>query len=691
MNSFLNRQLPAAISVLLIARVAPGEVPVLPEVEVRGAREQGHSRTGVPLKDLPQSIQVIPREVIEEQKAYKLDEVLKNVSGIAIDNSRGFNEVFIVRGFTPSEGSVVLRDEFPEAVDDLSPFAELANIEQVEVRKGPAAFLHGRFEPGGVINLVTRKPLPEPFYSAHMDIGSYDFYRPAFDISGPLTEAGALLYRFNGVYEDAGSFRDFVSSERWFLAPALTWKPSARSEVIFQGEYLRDERTRDTGIVALGRRPADIPISRFLNDPSNEDRSEIYRTGYELKQALGKDWRLRNAFRYLRLEGSYVGTVIGEVDEETGEASRFHGGFDNVVNQSFAMQTELTGRVQTGPIGHTSFLGFDLTRNLFSGSFMIPQGRTPGINIFNPVHGTSLPAVGPIVSWEIQHDIAGAYFQDLIALFEDRLKLFGGGRFDLISERDEDPVTGTVRREQGFDHFSPRAGIVFQPFSLLSLYGGYGESFVPVGGTNADEGGFEPTIGRGYEAGLKLDALGGRLFGTLAFYRITKENVLNVDPDPARASQGFRVQTGEEESEGIELDLGGTLMPGWEVLASYALTDARITKDTDPTLVGRRKPNVPEHAASLWTRYEIQTGALRGLSLGAGVFYAGEREGDLNGSFELPSYLRADTSIGYRYRHWNLSLNVHNLFDKRYFVGGERTQIFPGEPLTVIGAIEVSY
>jgi iron complex outermembrane receptor protein len=434
---------------------------VLPEVQVIDKPSPADSRTSVPLKDLPQSIQVVPREVIEEQKAYKLDEVLKNVSGIAIDNSRGFNEVFLIRGFRPVEGSVVLRDEFSQATDDLSPFAELANIEQVEVRKGPASFLYERFEPGGIINLVTKKPLPKPFYNAHLDIGSYDFYRLAFDITRPFNDPGSLLYRWNGVYENANSFRDFVESERWFLAPALTWKPGTRTEVIFQGEYLHDERTRDTGIVALGRRPADVPISRFLNDPSNEDGSETFRAGYELKHGLGDGWQLRNAFRYLRLDGSFVGTVISEVAEETGEASRFHGGFDNVLNESFAMQTELTGRVQTGPIEHTPFLGIELTRNLFSGSFMIPTGPVPGINIFNPVHGTPLPGVEPIVSWEIRHDIAGVYFQDLISLFADRLQLLGEGRFDFISERDEDPVTGTVRRDQGFDDFSPRAGIVF--------------------------------------------------------------------------------------------------------------------------------------------------------------------------------------------------------------------------------------
>lgn len=389
----------AALVLFGIGLQVQGADPVvLPEVKVIDKRSPADSRTGVPLKDLPQSIQVVPREVIEEQKAYTLDEVLKNVSGVAIGGSRGFNEVFLIRGFRRGEGSVVLRDEFPQATDDLSPFAELANIEQVEVHKGPASFLHGRFEPGGIINLVTKKPLPKPFYNARLDIGSYDFYRPAFDITGPLNDPGNLLYRLNGVYENASSFRDFVDSERGFLAPALTWKPGARSEVIFQGEYLDDSRTRDTGIVALGRRPADIPISRFLNDPSNEDRSETYRAGYELKQGLGGDWQLRNAFRYLRLDGSFVGTVIGEVDEETGEASRFHGGFDNVLNESFAMQTELTGRLKTGPIEHTPFLGVELTRNLFSGSFMIPTGPVPGINIFNPVHGAPLPGVEPIVS-----------------------------------------------------------------------------------------------------------------------------------------------------------------------------------------------------------------------------------------------------------------------------------------------------
>lgn len=645
------------------------------------------SRSGRPLLAVPEAITVVPRSVIDEQKAFTLEQVLRNVAGVARQAGRGFNDDFLIRGFRPTEGSLVLRDQFSQAIDDLSPPAELWNVERVEVLKGPTAFLYGRSEPGGLINLVTKKPLPEARYLFEFNAGGFSLYRPAFDVTGPIPGTGGqLLYRLNGLYENTGSFRDIVDGERVFVAPALTWRIGADTTITFQFEYQYHDRTRDTGIVALGRRPAGIPIETFLNDRKDRIEVETYRAGYELIHRFSEDWRVRNAVRFLRLQGSFVGTSVNNPGSG-GFATRGFGGFDNIVNDGFAMQTDVTGRFTTGPLVHRPLVGLELTRDFFVGDFMTNGAPVPGINIFNPDSDQALPALRRAASWRIKHDTVGFYLQEEIELFKG-FRVLGGGRFDFLWERDEDPVTDRVRRDQHFSNFAPRAGLVYQPVPMLAFYANYSESFQPAAGSNPDGQGFEPVSGRGYDVGVKLDPFKGRLVGTLSLYQITKQNVLN--PDPTRTN--FQIQSGEERSRGIEVEVAGTILPGWDVIGAYALTDARITEDTNVTRVGREKPNVPEHAASLWTRYTFQGGPLKGLSLGGGVFYVGERPGDLLDSYRLPEYVRFDALIGYRFRQFQAALNFQNLTNTTHYVsGGSRTSIFPGPPFSVVGSIAIAF
>jgi iron complex outermembrane receptor protein len=645
------------------------------------------SRSGRPLLELPEAITVVPRAVIDEQKALTLEQVLRNVGGVARQAGRGFNDDFLVRGFRPAEGALVLRDQFPQAIDDLSPPAELWNVERVEVLKGPSAFLYGRSEPGGLINLVSKKPLAEPRLFFEVTAGSFDLYRPAVDVTGPIPGTGGhLRYRLTGLYESSESFRDVVDGRRVNVTPALTWRIGADTTITFLFEYQHHDRTRDTGIVALGRRPAGIPIETFLNDRKDRIEVETYRAGYELIHRIAEDWRVRNAFRFVRLMGGFVGTSVNNPNS-AGFATRGYSGFDNIVNDGYGVQTDVTGRFTTGPLVHRPLFGIELTRNAFAGDFMTNGAPVPGINIFDPNSNQPLPALRRAASWRIRHDILGLYVQEDLELFEG-FRLVGGGRFDFLRERDQDPVLAGTRRRQNFSSFTPRAGVVYQPVPALALYANYSESFQPTAGTNPDGQGFDPVRGKGYDVGVKVDPLKGRLVGTLSLYQITKQNVLN--PDPTRTN--FRIQSGEERSRGIEVEIAGTVLPGWDVIGAYSYTDARITEDTNVTRVGREKPNVPEHAASLWTRYTFQHGPLRGLSLGGGVFYVGERPGDLIDSYRLPEYVRFDALLGYRFRQFQASLNFQNLTNTTHYVsGGTRTSIFPGAPFSVLGSIAIAY
>ncbi|KAM3091329.1 TonB-dependent siderophore receptor [Phormidesmis sp. 146-35] len=237
--------------------------------------------------------------------------------------------------------------------------------------------------------------------------------------------------------------------------------------------------------------------------------------------------------------------------------------------------------------------------------------------------------------------------------------------------------------------FSPRIGIVYQPSQTVSLYASYSQSFRPTIGRNPDSNqAFEPTRGTQYEVGVKADFLNGKLSATLAAYNLTKENVLTPDPNPDLAIQGFNVQVGKQRSRGIELDVAGELLPGWKLIASYALTDATVAADNSIP-VGNRLKNAPQNQASLWTTYEIQKGDLKGLGFGLGLFYVGERQGDLANSFQLKDYLRTDAAIYYRRNGFNAAINVRNLFDVDYISAANSGTLYlqRGTPLTVVGSI----
>lgn len=234
--------------------------------------------------------------------------------------------------------------------------------------------------------------------------------------------------------------------------------------------------------------------------------------------------------------------------------------------------------------------------------------------------------------------------------------------------------------------------MVYQPISPVSLYASYSRSFLPAGlfTVNADGTTFKPTEGEQFEVGVKTEFLDGKLSATVAAYQITKQNVVAPDPTPGRSN--FSIQVGEQQSQGIELDIVGQPIPGLNLIASYAYTDAEITKDTRPAFKGNQPNNVPRHGASLWAAYEIQNGGFKGLGLGAGLFFTGDRKGDLANTFTLPSYVRTDATIFYRRENWRVGLNFKNLFDVDYFESArDRNAVFYGEPFTILGTFSVNF
>lgn len=673
------------------------EIVVTGEQEEEGYRVPDAStatRTDTPIRDIPQSIQVIPEQVIKEQQVTQLDEALRNVSGVTFGGDvDGRGDQFSIRGF---EDAPVLRDGF-RRYGSYQSFPEVANLERIEVLKGPASILYGEIQPGGLINLVSKKPLAEPFYEAELQVGNWGFVRPRLDISGPLTSDGSLLYRLNALYQTGDSFRGFDQEDRrFFISPVLTWRISDRTDLTVSLEYTDDKRPADLGLPALGDEVVDVPRDRIANNPDDTITNKYLNVGYDLEHRFSENWTLRNAFRYSSYKYNYnVLTYTLGFDEATESVENFFASQEGR-DKNYTLQTNLLGKFATAGIEHTLLFGVDLSHNN-ERNFTIGDFETPiPVNIFNPVYGQiikpeedKLPDFG---GDEIKTNRLGIYVQDQLSLF-DNLKLVLGLRYDTVEQETVNlPGLFTQSGEQtrNYDSFTPRLGIVYQPVEEVSLYASYSRSFNPNSATTVDGDTLEPEKGEGYEVGVKAELLERRLSATLAYFDITKQNVAVTDP----TSPLFSIATGEQRSQGVELDVSGQIRQGWNIIAAYAYIDAEVTADTNADIVGNRLFNVPKHSASLWTTYEIQRGNLQGLGFGIGFNYVGEREGDLDNSFEVDSYFLTNAAIFYRRNNWRFSLNFKNLFDVNYIKASENNRVsdnYPGEPFTVMGSVSVEF
>mgnify|MGYP001604458449 CR=1 FL=1 len=267
------------------------------------------------------------------------------------------------------------------------------------------------------------------------------------------------------------------------------------------------------------------------------------------------------------------------------------------------------------------------------------------------------------------------------------LKLLAGVRFDASNSVAKDRPGGSVINEQSDSKFSPRAGIVYQPSQSTSLYFNWSNYFNPVYSSRSQTGElFKPQTSEQFEVGIKQDFLNSRLSATLAFYQITRQNLLVTDPD----NPFFSIQTGEQKSRGIELDITGQILPGWNVIATYAYTDAIVSKDRRPAYVNNQLEGVPYNSASLWTTYELQSSNLKGLGFGLGLVYSGDFQASLPNTFKVPSYLRTDAALFYRRNNFRVNLNFNNLFNTQYFYS-QIGALSPAPPFTVVGSVSVEF
>ncbi len=643
------------------------------------------TRTETALRDIPQSLQIVSRQVLDQQQTRSLNDVLRNVAGVTIPwTSGGRYESITIRGFTTMNQ---FKDGFRNDPSSNRAPIELSNVERVEVLKGPSSMVFGRLDPAGVVNVVTRAPSTDRSFTATLTSGSFQYNRVDLDFTGPVNRSKSLLYRVTGSGLDTLSFRNYAYTKRGFVASALTWIPQPSLSIRFYSEFLIQNSVNDQGIVAVGNRPADIPISTYLGDPKLTAPDRQGKVGISVDKALSNGWILRS------YERSSVGVSIYNSRTATSLAKNNRTLTLNDSNSEQNIQShywinEAVGRVHTGKLEHLLLAGFELDREI-NPNYAKVGVTTPTIDIYAPNYA-ALPVRVLRLSQSNNSDAiyGGGYVQDQLKL-TNFLKITGGIRYDIAKSITDTYYPNALHVSGRNTAWSPRAGLVFQPVRLVSLYATYAKSFQPQVGTTFAGSPFSPTVGRLLETGVRLTSPKELYVATVSAYNITQTNVLTTDP----VNSGYSVTVGEQRSKGIDFDSTVRLNSNWNVIAGYAYDIPQVTRD-NTYAVGNLLAGAARHTGNLWTHYTSKSGPLRGIGAGAGVFGSGKRQGDLANDYLVPGYARVDVNASYvrslrEDRKLTFNFNIQNVGDRRYFEGAStRNRIAPGAPRTYVGSIQ---
>jgi len=652
--------------------------------------------------EVPQAEQVIGQQQLRDINALDLDAALSLSASVARQNNfGGLWNAFAVRGFVGDENlpSNYLVNGFNAGRGFAGP-RDLSGIEAVEILKGPRAALFGRGEPGGTINLVTKRPKFESAGEIRLLAGSFDTWRADADVQTTLGDAVGV--RLVGFYEDAGSFRETVESKRFGFMPSVAIKLGDATRIVYELEYARQEIPFDRGVVAVNGQLGVIPRSRFLGEPGEGPNvAEVLGHQIELQHDFSDTWSALVGINYR--DTSLFGTSTEA--ELTASRQRLLRDGRTLTRQRrvrdydatyFVARAELAGNFTTGDITHRVLIGADTDR--FENDQVFLRVRAPSlagnpteqqlqaIDIFNPVYGRfPLPTPTPLTNrLEVQKatGIYGQYQFGVSETFELRI----GGRYDDYDQRLTDRAAAGRVTRTGESRFSPQFGAVWRATPELSVYATYGENFRPLSGADFAGNPFDPNQSESIEGGIKYASANGRLTATASVFSIQQGNILVADP----VNAGFTIAAGDAQSSGFEFDLEGEIAAGLDLWVSYAYVDAQTENNVaDPDFgklirAGDRLLNVPEHTLNVQLAYSTRV-ADRDVRFGGGVLHVGERLGEVGTTFELPDYtltrLFAETELIQGVR---LRLDVDNLFDTTWYANSfSQLWIQPGTPRNV--------
>jgi len=678
------------------------------------------TKINVPLIDYPGSIGVVPQDVIRDQQALGVNDLVKDLGAAALtfDPRR---DSLNVRGFEIQDRDI----RWNGFLDPFTPFRDLANIQRIELLKGPASFLYGAGQPSGILNYITKTPEAAPSTEFTVTGGSFGLIRTTVDTMGAMDPEGQFLFRLNAAYQHADSFRDFGFDERTLVAPAFTWIIDPQTALKLEAQYTNDRRRFDTGVVVIDGAIIDVPRSRFLNQPDDSERESDYKIAAMLYHQFDECWTARI--------GGFV-TWLDAPEEATAPFQMIPGlsptalGFPPTTifrqeqdldlrhEQYYSIIAELNGKFDTGSFRHNFLAGTELgylnSKEAAATSDPFPLVPLPFPPFFAPFPSSPLnyadpnynvppaPLVGSFQS-HLEQQRYGFYAQDLIDLNE-HWKLLAGVREDILLQNFGNGLNSVVagtplgsfpftESANQYYHTTPRVGLVYQPVpQVLSFYGAYSMSFdPPVSGIFANPQDIKPETGQIVEGGMRLELFSSRLTLTAAGFYITKHNVSEQDPTTVLP---VIIQVGEERSQGAELGAVGKITDWWSILANYAYVDARTLSDADPTFVGQRLPNAPFNNLNIWTRVNLIDNCCQTLGVGLGVVCQSSRPGDLQDSFSMPGFTRWDAGVFYRRGRLSANLYFENIFDVNYYTSAQNDlAVFPGAPFTMRATVGVKF
>ncbi|MBO9112289.1 TonB-dependent siderophore receptor [Agrobacterium sp. S2/73] len=668
------------------------------------------TKTGTSLKDTPQAVNVVTKDQIAAQGSTTLTQALRYTPGVISqygDDSR--YDWFTIRGFRPSRYLDGLRLPFGSR-GYAQPRVEPFSLERAEVLKGPASVLYGQGDPGGLINMVSKRPSATALNEVEMQFGTDKRIQTAFDLGGGAGDDDSFLYRIVGVGRLTDTQYDYVREKKGYIAPSFTFKPDEGTSLTVYGSYQHIDSPGGGGAPALPangtlytRMYPELPRSAFPGEPGYDHyKSDQASVGYEFEHEVDDTWTIRQNLRY-----SYIGTDTQRVQPYCPAACnptafyRYAWAFPESA-RAVTVDNQAIGNFQTGDVAHTALFGLDYS---YESSRYEESALSPIFTPFNgldPVYGATAITRPPIAT-RIDQDRSqtGLYAQDQMEWNNFVFSL--GGRYDWANT---DTRTRTSVADNQVDQrdgkFTWRAGLVYNFDNGLSPYAGYSTSFNPASGTDRLGNAFEPTTGEQFEVGVKYQPNGSNSFVTLSAYHLTQDNVLSPDTTPGFTN--YSVQTGQVRMRGVELEGKAEITDAFSVLASYAYTDSEITR-ANPNAAGisnegNRFAFVPRQQASLWLDYTLQTSTIwDGLSFGGGARYTGQTFGDNANKFDIPSYTVFDAAVRYDFgkadpklEGLKASLNVSNIFDRKYVSTCiAATGCYWGEGRTVYATLKYSW
>lgn len=655
------------------------------------------AKSTIPIAEVPQSISVVTRDELDKRGVEDFNTAVAYTPGVRVidyPGGQGAPDIYL-RGFRAINFLGLYQDGLRAGFNSYDQNVEPYGIERIEVLKGPASVLYGQGAPGGLINLVSKRPTDTAFGEIQLQGGTYNRLQGAFDLGGPVNPDKTVLYRLTGLVRDSDTQLAYTPDDRIFIAPSVTIKPNDQTTFTLLSNYSRFRRGGSEQSLPISGTLLPNPLGQisrnlFLGEPGwNREVQENKSIGYVFDHAFTDRFRFHSASRYTNTASDY--DTIGASSSGALLNNRFYRRLPQMRRQSaemFVTDNNLEWGFDTFALSHKLVVGFDY------GNYSRKENRRNGaiaaLDIFNPVYGSPI-TWAPNLVVNTRSDLAqtGLYAQDQIKF--DRFIASAGVRQDLATSRVTNFLTNRVDSRQD-RALSYRLGLSYQFDNGLTPYVGYSTSFNPQSFNRSDGQPFDPARGKQWEAGVKYQPPGTDTFVTASVFDIRQTNM----PAANQLNPGFFDQTGEVRVRGVELEGKANLAPGFDVIASLAYLDAIVTKGPPSLLVkvGNRVATVPDWTGSIWANYTFQNGFADGLRLGGGLRYVGDTT-DATNVDHIPGYLLVDLSLNYdlgklrsELKGFSVNLTVNNLFDKQYYTPSFYTgTVLEGSRRTVLGSL----